>query len=241
MDEEQEKYHRRLKIRNYIMLADIYILAFSMLAIPLSHFDYGVIALVTMYAPAISVVVWLVAPRLLLKSSGFWYSTALTAKADFVLVVGTAILMPAYAVSMLLAIYLSMPDFLMASPQLIIGALFISVMGPLLYAVRKWKMKKYSKKYGETRGITLKMDKSRAKELVETALKNMKLQYNEGKEGSKMEGFRDSYILDSGLRIIIVPISTIKSSIRIANIPDDDTLEKQIEGEILRRLSTSQL
>ena len=243
MDEakREEEYYRRLRIWNYIVLADIYFLAFFIMAIPLSDFNHGVIDIVLMYAPAIYIVVGLFVPRLLLRPySQLWYSVSTKRKIDFVLVVGMAIMLPAYAVSMLLAIYVSMPDFLMASPQLIIGGLFISIMGPVFYFVRKWHAEKERKKYGEARAVTLKSDGSKAREVVESTLNSMKLQYREEKIGSKWEGFRDSYVLDSGLRITAVPISTIRSLIRISNISDDDTLEKQIEREILRRLPTSQ-
>ncbi len=236
MDEakREEEYYRRLRIRHTILIVATYIFIPCMVILPLTDLNYNLIQALALCIMAIYLAIGLITPRIF-DTSGFWYSLSKKTEVEFMLFKWVFLLMPIYALCLMAIAYIFRPGRFTLNPSLIMAILVLG-LGPIAYFIKKLQLGKERKKDGEMRAVTLKSDGNKAREVVESALNSMKLQYREEKIGSKWEGFRDSYLLDSGLRITIVPISTIRSSIRISNI-SDGTLEKQIEAEILRRIS----
>ena len=121
---------------------------------------------------------------------------------------------------------------------MIFGLVFL--VGPYLYLARKKRLQWIKEKYGRNRAIYITGKLDEWKKIVEDSLASLGIKYTEQDESSKLKGHRKFFELsNTSMKIFYLAYDLPSNMVLIANIPDNDTLERQIEKEILRRLQSS--
>jgi len=242
MDEEQEREKRyygflwKKTIALLILIGAMYILMLLMVWDPIR---YGGVTTDGLFITFGLILVLVLLSKVTEKKTktGFW--TSLEARETIgrktLFYLSIMISVTALIFSWIFATKFSLAVLVDYSIPLIIG---VFSPAPLIYFIRKKRFQSFKKKYGRCRYTYANEKLDERKKTISDTLDRMKIKYTEMDESSKLMGPKKCFtLLESGMKIYYISNDLTENTILIANIPDDDTLEKQIEKEILRLLA----
>ncbi len=241
MDERgrEERYYDFLWKKSVLTLSSVgafYVLVLLIVWDPIKYgdiFNYGVVVILGIFG------ILIVLGKESEKRSryGFWTSMDGEARNQqrTLLYLSLMIAITGLVFSWMFAVKFSWNLLVSDLPALII---VIIASGPGIYFIRKKRFQLIKRKYGRNRLTYFKGEVGDKKEIITTTLDRMKVKYTEQDESSKLQGPKKCFLLpETGMKIYYTAYDLPSGAIIITNIPDDDTLEKQIEDEILRRIS----
>ncbi len=113
---------------------------------------------------------------------------------------------------------------------------------PVVYFFMKRGFRIAKRKYGKTRQIYLNTKVHIRKKIISDTLDRMKIRYTEQDESSRLRGPKKCFALpDYGMKIFYRAYGFPPDTIAITNIPDNDSIEREIEKEILRLIEGGKL
>ena len=116
------------------------------------------------------------------------------------------------------------------------GFLFL-VMVALTYPMFVLGQKIRNKMFGKNRDLKVRLRKKDAEELVKKALRNLNIDYRESGKPKWNDVIKGYVELEGGMKITVWPHGNW-SRIQIYRIPEDETVERKIEKEILRLINS---
>jgi|GEM_PF-3522957 len=179
------------------------------------------------------------------KKYGFWFDSVKEIEAtdrfflylSALMVIGGLIFSYIFYVTIYLPFGMSFADFL-ERLVMILGVVFLA--GPYLYFARKKRLQWHKKEYGRNRAIYIAGKPDEVRKILEDSLISLGIKYSEEDMSSKLKGPKKFFDLrEAGMKIFYMAYDLPSNMVLIANIPDDDTLEKRIEEEILRQMTAS--